>query len=390
MKKSFIQRGSLILSDSLSLCVSLVLAVYILNILRPGSQEYIDLNRLGLAKLFGFFILAVFWQQEHYTKRRPSWEEIKLLYLTIFIFAVIHFCVTFLLAHHIVKLVNAVFWFLLLIIIPLFRLLTKNILAKLNFWQRDIYLVGCGENAIATYNLLTQHKILGYQVIGFISLDDYTVDNNKLLENIPILSYNTLLNHDPNKEIEVIFALEQQELTKNAYCVDIIQTRFTFVSVVPDISGLPLYGASLDHFFGSNQVILRLKNNLSRRINRIIKRSSDIILAVIGVIMLAPFFIMFAILIRLLGTRVFFYHKRIGRNGDYFYCIKFQTMYQNSQDILERVLATDENAKAEWEKDFKLKNDPRVTPIGKFLRKTSLDEIPQLFNVLRGEMSLVG
>ncbi|MFN8769945.1 MAG: undecaprenyl-phosphate galactose phosphotransferase WbaP [Neisseriaceae bacterium] len=392
MKKSIIQKMSLILSDGIALCVSLILAVYVLNILRPGSQEYIDLNKLGLAKIFGFFILAVFWQQEHYTKRRPTWEEIKLLYLTIFVFAIIHFALTYLLAHHIVKLVNVAFWFFLLFILPFFRYLTKNVLLILNFWQRDIYIVGCGKNARDTYRLLKLNYLLGYKIIGFINIQNKIdiQDINSFEDNIPVYNYNKLLDSDTSNEAEVIFALETQELTENIKQLDIIQTKFTFVSVVPDVLGIPLYGVELDHFFGNEQVILRLKNNLSRRINRIIKRSSDIFLSIMGIILLSPLFILFSILIKLSGNKVFFKHKRIGRNGNYFNCIKFQTMHQNSQEILKQILATDEEARKEWEKDFKLKNDPRITTIGKFLRTTSLDEIPQLFNVLKGDMSIVG
>lgn len=87
---------------------------------------------------------------------------------------------------------------------------------------------------------------------------------------------------------------------------------------------------------------------------------------------------------------MFFGHVRIGMNGKPFKCWKFRTMVHNSQDVLAHLLASDAAARAEWDRDFKLKNDPRITPIGQFLRRTSLDEIPQLWNVLKGEMSLVG
>lgn len=392
MKKSSIQKLGLIISDGLSLCVSLILAVYLLNILRPGAQEYIDLNRLGIAKLFGFSILVVFWYQEHYTKRRPIWEEIKLLYITIFVFAVIHFCLTYLLAHHIIKLVNVAFWFFLLFILPFFRYFTKNVLLKLNVWQRRLYIVGTGSNAINAYVMLRNNNLLGFNIVGFISIDESLNSREfELLKHVKVYPYDVLLAENTKYEdTEVIFALENNELSGNIHKIDIIQTKYTFVSVIPDVTGLPLYGAQLDHFFGSNQVLLRLKNNLSRRVNRLTKRVFDVILSIIGLCLLSPFFLVFAILIRLTGNNIFFKHKRVGEGGRHFYCLKFQTMFANSQEILEQILKTDENARKEWEKDFKLKNDPRVTKVGNFLRKTSLDEIPQLWNVLKGEMSLVG
>lgn len=83
-------------------------------------------------------------------------------------------------------------------------------------------------------------------------------------------------------------------------------------------------------------------------------------------------------------------HKRIGKKGKEFKCYKFRTMYINADEKLKEILAKDPEKKKEWETYWKLKDDPRVTKIGSFLRKTSLDELPQIFNVLKGEMSLVG
>jgi lipopolysaccharide/colanic/teichoic acid biosynthesis glycosyltransferase len=90
------------------------------------------------------------------------------------------------------------------------------------------------------------------------------------------------------------------------------------------------------------------------------------------------------------GTPVTFAHGRIGGRGKVFRCFKFRSMVRNSAEVLEQVLRDDPQARAEWARDHKLRNDPRITPIGRFLRKTSLDELPQLFNVLRGEMHFVG
>jgi undecaprenyl-phosphate galactose phosphotransferase len=90
------------------------------------------------------------------------------------------------------------------------------------------------------------------------------------------------------------------------------------------------------------------------------------------------------------GVPVFFAHYRVGRDGKLFRCLKFRTMFRNAEQMLADLLRDDPVASAEWTKDQKLTNDPRITPVGHFLRRTSLDELPQLFNVLRGEMSLVG
>ena len=122
----------------------------------------------------------------------------------------------------------------------------------------------------------------------------------------------------------------------------------------------------------------------------IAKRALDIIGAGVGLVLLAPFFLIVALLVRADGGPAFFAHQRVGRGGKLFGCLKFRSMVIDSQARLEALLASDPAARAEWEATRKLKNDPRITRIGRFLRSTSLDELPQLINVLRGEMSLVG
>jgi Undecaprenyl-phosphate galactose phosphotransferase WbaP len=122
----------------------------------------------------------------------------------------------------------------------------------------------------------------------------------------------------------------------------------------------------------------------------IAKRALDIIGAGVGLVLLAPFFLIVALMVRADGGPAFFAHQRVGRGGKLFGCLKFRSMVVDSQARLESLLANDPVARAEWEATRKLKNDPRITRIGRFLRSTSLDELPQLINVLRGEMSLVG
>jgi Undecaprenyl-phosphate galactose phosphotransferase WbaP len=120
------------------------------------------------------------------------------------------------------------------------------------------------------------------------------------------------------------------------------------------------------------------------------KRALDIIGAGLGLVVLSPFFLIVALMVRADGGPAFFAHQRVGRGGKLFGCLKFRSMVIDSQARLEALLANDPAARAEWEATRKLKNDPRITRIGRFLRSTSLDELPQLINVLRGEMSLVG
>ena len=124
----------------------------------------------------------------------------------------------------------------------------------------------------------------------------------------------------------------------------------------------------------------------------IFKRSLDIFISLIATIILFPFFIVISFIIKLTDKGpVFFVQKRPGKNGKIFKIYKFRTMYINSDEILKDYLNKNSEARKEWGNYRKLKGyDPRVTPIGKILRKFSLDEIPQFFNVLKGDMSIVG
>lgn len=121
----------------------------------------------------------------------------------------------------------------------------------------------------------------------------------------------------------------------------------------------------------------------------VVKRSVDLIGSIVGMVVLLPIFLAVALAIKLEDPKgpIFYSHQRLGKNGNLIPVYKFRSMYQNADKMIE---SFNEEQKKEYQENFKLKNDPRVTKIGKILRKTSLDEIPQLVNVIKGEMSIVG
>lgn len=122
----------------------------------------------------------------------------------------------------------------------------------------------------------------------------------------------------------------------------------------------------------------------------VMKRLVDVIGAVILGLVFSPLIVTIVFLMRRDGGSVIYRHRRVGRGGQMFSCLKFRTMIPNADQVLRALLESDPELLAEWVRDHKLRHDPRVTRLGRFLRRTSLDELPQLLNVLRGEMSLVG
>ena len=135
-----------------------------------------------------------------------------------------------------------------------------------------------------------------------------------------------------------------------------------------------------------------LENISHNRVKDLIKRIFDIIFSIFALLFLTPVFIIIALLMKIISPGpIFFGHKRIGKNGKFFRVYKFRTMVPDAEKILEEWLNNNPKLKEEYEKDFKLKDDPRIVPIiGNFMRKSSLDELPQFFNSLIGDMSVVG
>ena len=150
---------------------------------------------------------------------------------------------------------------------------------------------------------------------------------------------------------------------------------------LPTVAERPVEAASRDGADGRG-----------RPVGGLAKRVLDLVVASLAIIAIAPLMVVIALLIRLAdpGGPIIFAHRRVGFRGRHFYCLKFRTMRGDADRILAEYLAANPEAEAEWQRDQKLRFDPRVSVLGRMLRKSSLDELPQLLNVLRGEMSCVG
>lgn len=158
----------------------------------------------------------------------------------------------------------------------------------------------------------------------------------------------------------------------------------------PESVACPVAGPCKDRM-GESQPFRRLDGAGPGAVGRIVKRLFDLagVVLIVGLFWWVILGVMLAVRLTT-GSPVIFGHTRVGRDGKDFKCYKFRSMVPNAEEVLAHLLATDPVACEEWYRDFKLKNDPRITRFGRFIRKTSLDELPQLWNVLRNEMSIVG
>jgi undecaprenyl-phosphate galactose phosphotransferase len=188
----------------------------------------------------------------------------------------------------------------------------------------------------------------------------------------------------------VVIAVDARDMIRTSQVVEELQRLTIPFAIIPPICGMSVLGLQAQYFFSHDVVLLTGRNNLSKPLSRLVKRAFDIAVASALLVLLAPFLLFTAAVIRHDGGPALFGHPRIGKDGRTFRCFKFRTMVVDADRVLGELLARDPAAAAEWSRDFKLRNDPRVTAIGRFLRRTSLDELPQLINVIRGEMSLVG
>lgn len=281
-------------------------------------------------------------------------------------------------------------WLFSFIYLTVFRYLTKNFLEKVQLLRIPVLIIGAGKTAELLVKGIINDAGMGYKIIGL--LEDNCVRNG-ILKRFPVLGKfadveAVILKTGVQHVFIAAPGLEQEKLTRLIYKV---QPLVKNIGIIPNLVGIPMGGIEVESLFNEKLMLLRLKNNLARSWNRYLKTIFDFALTLVGTVAISPILIFIAIWIyKDSPGPVIFKHTRIGKNGKKFPCYKFRSMCIDAKEKLAELLENDPVAKAEWERDFKLKNDPRITKSGAFLRRTSLDELPQIFNVLKGDMSLVG
>lgn len=270
------------------------------------------------------------------------------------------------------------------------RYLLKRTLGRTALLRTPVLIVGAGLTADAVVGEFQKDSGLNYEVVGF--LEDHTPKTDWAKE------YPVLGGFDDLEKVvaatgvrHVLIAapgLSQDRLANLLYRA---QSICSDVGVVPNLVEVPMSNVEVESYYDAKVMILHVQNNLARWSNRAAKRVFDVVMTILGGLMISPILLGVALWVyRDSPGPVIYKHRRVGKDGKEFDCYKFRSMCVDSAERLQKLLDTDPEARKEWETSFKLKNDPRITRSGAFLRKTSLDELPQLLNVLKGEMSLVG
>lgn len=278
----------------------------------------------------------------------------------------------------------------LVLAVPVFRGGTKWVLRRANLWGKPVIVLGEADAVTRLVRTMIRDKEQGFRPVAVFSEPE---DSGKemvpedvpylgSLENAPMFAHASGI----NTAILAVRGLRQAHTDELA---DWASTKFERVIVVPSMTGLTTSAIAARDLSGVLGV--EVKHNLLDPRARRIKKAIDLFGVMVGGLLISPILLAFVVLIKLDSPGpVFFGHVRVGTGGQRFRCWKFRTMRQDAETTLAEILEKDPSLHQEWLSSHKLHTDPRITHVGRFLRKTSLDELPQLWNVLRGEMSLVG
>jgi undecaprenyl-phosphate galactose phosphotransferase len=238
----------------------------------------------------------------------------------------------------------------------------KEIISSKKLWLKfEGVIVVNAENGCSEFR--------GYQCLGNIA------DLDKIIKEHKIRAVNFIISRLNNNDIDNIAAL--------------IEGRVYYLWLYPSMSHIT--AASATAYVEKERINLEMQHNIMRSYAIIVKRVFDILFSFAALLVFSPLFLIISVMVKLDSPGpVFFKHKRLGKQRKIFGLFKFRTMHEDAEKRLETLLENDSDAQRDWDEKFKLKKDPRITRIGRFLRKTSLDELPQFVNILLGDMSVVG
>jgi len=374
----------------------------------PAVGGLTSIERNTLLIHTGLIVITILWfwvLLEHYSRRRPYWDELREIVRVVVTMFMVAGATIFIAGVDSTASIQLSLWFFNLLLIPLARTSFRGVLDWLGLWQMPTVIIGAGENARDAAAALAGETSMGYHVVAFIDVDSARpalIANEAMQSIAPVISCSRNQTASIQRQLEdllaeqgrpqIVVAMDSLSTSENQHFVQYLSTSARNIHIIPAIRGLPLFGTQASHFFSHEVLFLTVRNNLSRRSYQLIKRTFDITAASLLLAFLAP--LMFYVAWRIWredGGPVIFNQPRLAKNDGEFPFLKFRSMVKDADKILT---GWREENSPEWQEyyanNFKLKNDPRVLKVGEWIRATSIDELPQLINVIRGEMSLVG
>jgi len=274
------------------------------------------------------------------------------------------------------------------LILLIARSITHWFLHKTKLGGIPTVIYGCGSTGKLVADCLMGSIRSGYVPVLF--LDD-NLSGDDEYRDIPVI-------HDLSAGPEIvkrynikmaIVAIPELDAQKLKHLLNTSVSAFRYNVIIPNFFNISSIWMSVRDFSGV--LGIETSNKLRQFWNLVIKRFIDLFIVIIGGILLLPFFLLVALLIKINSPGPALYkQKRIGKDGKYFNAYKFRSMVVDAEQRLQKILDSDPALRKEWDDNHKLHNDPRITSIGRIMRRTSIDEFPQMINILKGEMSLVG
>ena len=275
-------------------------------------------------------------------------------------------------------------WTISLVLNYLVKAVTRKWCSRQDWWRQPAIIFGSDEATGKLYESFEARPELGLRPVATVN-----PELCEILDASEEEDDESAAKADKQNVFWAIVAQPDEPSEQDVQMFARARARFPQVLVVPERSDLPSLWSGNKDCGGISAV--HLVERLLLPVPRFIKRTLDLLAVVIGGTLISPILLLLVAAVKFTSAGPIFYsQKRLGQRGEHFQAWKFRTMVPNADEVLKDHLAANPELQEEWDRDHKLKNDPRVTWVGKFLRKTSLDELPQLWNVLVGEMSLVG
>lgn len=362
----------------------------VFSFLAAGSIRYIWQGALLIPE-WSWYIIPAWWVGAAIVRLLPSWglgpvEELRrttLLLIVVFAGASV---VLFIAkqSESVSRITLTLSFAISMVSVPFMRWLVKRTLISFGLWGLPTVIYGGGEFAERIVGFLQEEKGLGYNPIGIFD-DDPSSWNTDLL-NVPIEGGTNLVT--PEASVAIL-AMPSMSGSRASELLEGPLSYYRTVIIIPDLFDTPSLWVNprdLNGILG-----LEITSNLINPFSRFAKLTFDFLVVLLSSPIWFPICALLAFLIKFEdGGNPFFLQERVGRGGQKFKTFKFRTMVPNAEDVLRQKLEEDAELRHEWETFYKLRKDPRITKIGRLLRRLSLDELPQLLNVVRGEMSLVG
>ena len=352
-------------------------------------NKFFDVPDRIMYNTFFIYLILNFTKNMYSFKTILIWEELKKqiqvhaeFLLVMLVNDIAFWDSKYILVHIIVGLT---FTFFNLFIIKFIRKICRKILEK------RLLIIGIGNTARNLTKVIRENDFTMYNLLGYISANniegvrqEVLVDENKILG-----TYEEIEKVIEEQNInEVIIAMPLADNVQMLEIINNLDGKVNKVKFTPELNGVYTFNSTVEDYDGT--MLISSYNGLEKTMNKFLKRSFDIFAGTAGCIVLGILYLIVAPKIKKDGGKAIFFHSRIGRDLKPFKMYKFRSMYVNAEERLQELLNKDEKLREEFYKNFKLKDDPRITDIGHFLRKTSLDEFPQFLNVIKGEMSFVG